>query len=294
MKKIDWDSVDRIVRLALEEDLGDGDITTVGVIGPRLRGEGRIVAKKPCVVAGMFLVEKVLKQLDPGVVVDVLVEEGRKVTSGTAVCRFEGQYRALLSGERTVLNFLQRVCGIASFTARFVRAVQGTSAGIFDTRKTSPGLRTIEKYAVRTGGGCNHRMGLYDAVLLKENHIAAAGGIDRAIQRIRKARGAITVETEVRNREELVLAVEYGSDIVLLDNMTPLEIREACRLVGDRVELEVSGGVNLANVKELARTGVTRISVGALTHSAPAADLSMLITRTGRREGRRSASEQSR
>jgi len=282
MKNIHWDSVDRIIRLALDEDLGQGDITTTGVIGTRLRGHGRIVAKKPCVVAGLFLVERILRHLDPGSEVELLVDEGHKVATGTPLCSFGGQYRALLSGERTVLNFLQRMCGIASVTARFVRAARGTPARIYDTRKTSPGLRTLEKYAVRAGGGCNHRMGLYDAVLLKENHIAAAGGIDRAIQRVRKAQGTVVIETEVRNMEELVLAVEYGSDIVLLDNMEPDRIREACRLVGERVELEVSGGVTLSKVKELARTGVTRISVGALTHSAPAADLSMLIARTGR------------
>ena len=176
-----------------------------------------------------------------------------------------------------MLNFLQRLCGTATLTRRYVRSVRKTRARIYDTRKTTPGLRTLEKYAVRIAGGYNHRMGLYDAVLIKENHIAAAGSVDRAIKRVRRSRKDVTVEVEVRNFEELVLAVEYGAEIVLLDNMNQGQITKAVVLVGDRVELEVSGGIDLKAARLVCQTGVTRISVGALTHSAPAVDLSMLI-----------------
>lgn len=277
MDRIDWTAVERLIDLALAEDLGAGDITTDGIVSARARGTGQVTAKQTCVVSGLFLAERVYRRLDPDVKVELLVAEGKRVTSGTVLCRITGQFRALLAGERTVLNFLQRQCGIATLTHRFVRKVSRTKARIYDTRKTAPGMRTLDKYAVRTGGGCNHRMGLYDAILIKENHIAAAGGVDRAIARARKAHPDVVLEVEVRNFEELVLAVEYGADVVLLDNMEPGDVRKAAGLVGNRVELEVSGGVTLANVLAAAQNGVARISIGALTHSAPAADLSMLI-----------------
>jgi len=277
MERIDWSAVDRMIDIALEEDLGDGDITTLSTVRPGIVGIGQVTAKQPCVAAGLFLVERIYQRIDPEVSVTVLIEEGRKVSSGTVLCRLDGPVRSLLMGERTVLNFLQRICGTATFAARFVRAVRKTSARIYDTRKTTPGLRTLEKYAVRAAGGCNHRMGLYDAVLIKENHVAAAGSVDRAIKKVRRAHKGLPIEVEVRNFEELVLAVEYGADIVLLDNMNAGQIRKAASLVGDRVELEVSGGVNLRSARRIAETGVSRISVGALTHSAPAVDLSMMI-----------------
>ncbi len=239
MERIDWTAVDRMVEWALEEDLGAGDITTRATVSSRAWGSGQIVAKQSCVAVGLFLVE----------------------------------------GERTILNFLQRLCGTATLTSRFVRAVAGGRARIYDTRKTTPGLRTLEKYAVRAAGGCNHRMGLYDAFLIKENHVAAAGGVDKAVLKARKAAPEAEVEIEVRNMEELVLAVEYGADVVLLDNMEPRDVRKAARLVGRQVQLEVSGGINLRTAKLYADSGVHRISVGALTHSAPATDLSMLIVK---------------
>ena len=279
----DWEAVDRSILQALEEDIGTGDITTECTVGKGLAGTGQISAKKPCVVAGLFLVQRVFSLLDQGVQVKIRIPEGKRVASDTVLCTLSGPVDVLLRGERTVLNFVQRTCGIATLTTRFVRAVRQTNARIYDTRKTVPGLRTLDKYAVRAGGGVNHRMGLYDALLLKENHIATTGGVVRAIQRARKAAPDLPVEIEARTIEEVVLAVEYGADIVLLDNMLPGGVSKAASLVGDRVQLEVSGGITLKNVKQMAQTGVSRISVGALTHSAPAADLSMLIVSKRRR-----------
>ncbi len=284
MEQIDWDVVDGSIARALAEDLGDGDITTLSTVTAKAYGAGQIVARQGCSVAGLFLVERVFEQCSPEIKVEVLVEEGAHVTRGTLLCRFEGPYRALLEGERTVLNYVQRLCGIATLTSKFVRATRGGKAAIYDTRKTTPGLRTLEKYAVRAAGACNHRMGLFDAILIKENHAAAAGGVDRAVSRVRKAYPDVPIEVEVRNMEELVLAVEYGADIVLLDNMEYKEIRKAVRLVGRQVELEVSGGINLRRARELANSGVHRISIGALTHSAPAADLSMLMVKQRKRK----------
>ena len=284
MELIDWDVVDRSIAQALEEDLGDGDITTRSTVTAKAYGAGQIVARQARSVAGLFLVERIFSKCSPEINVELLVAEGTHLSRGTLLCRFDGPYRALLEGERTVLNYIQRLCGIATLTGKFVRATRGGKASIYDTRKTTPGLRTLEKYAVRAVGARNHRMGLYDAILIKENHAAAAGGIDRAVARAKKAYPEIKVEVEVRNMEELVLAVEYGADIVLLDNMEYKEIRKAVRLVGRRVELEVSGGINLRQARDLADSGVHRISVGALTHSAPAADLSMLIVKQRKRK----------
>jgi nicotinate-nucleotide pyrophosphorylase (carboxylating) len=278
MDKLDWTSVDRAIATALEEDIGAGDITAEATVSPQLRGIGQVIAKKPCVVAGLFLVERLFKRLSPDVEVTVLVPEGKKVNKGTVLCQVRGPYAALLLGERTLLNFLQRLCGIATLTSRFVKAVRKSPATkIYDTRKTTPGLRTLEKYAVRAGGGTNHRFGLYDSILIKENHIAAAGGVDKALRAARRMHKNRPLEVEVRTMEELVLAVEYGAEIVLLDNMSLAQIRKAATLVGQRVALEVSGGVDLKTARRIAENQVARISVGALTHSAPAADLSMLV-----------------
>lgn len=283
MEQIDWHVVDRSITQALEEDLGDGDITTLSTVSAKAYGAGQIVARQACNVAALFMVERVFAQCSSEIRVETLVSEGAHVSRGTLLCRFEGPYRALLEGERTVLNYVQRLSGIATLTGKFVRATRGGKADIYDTRKTTPGLRTLEKYAVRAAGASNHRMGLFDAILIKENHAAAAGGVDRAVARARKAYPDVPVEVEVRNMEELVLAVEYGADIVLLDNMEYKEIRKAVRLVGRQVELEVSGGVSLRLARDLADSGVHRISVGALTHSAPSADLSMLIVKQRKR-----------
>lgn len=282
MKKIDWSAVDSIIQLALDEDLGEEDITTAGTVDPNTLGEARIVAKRPCVIAGLFMVERVYRLLLPGQFkVQLAATEGQRVSAGTLLCTVIGPCAGLLAGERTVLNFLQRMCGIANETARFVRAVRSTAASIFDTRKTAPGHRALDKYAVRAGGGCNHRMGLHDAVLIKENHIEAAGGVENALKRLQKRYPGVTVEIEVEDFEQLVYAVEYGADIVLLDNMRPDQVKHAVKLVGNRVQLEVSGGITLKTAGAMADTGVQRISVGALTHSVKGADLSMLIESRG-------------
>ncbi len=277
MDSLDWAQIDRLIEWALAEDVGDGDITSLTTVPNDAKATGQIVAKKGCVAAGMFLVERVYAAMGGDVEVELLCGEGVKVTAGTPLCRLAGHYRTILAGERTVLNFIQRTCGVATLTSRFVKAVAGTGCTIYDTRKTCPGFRSLDKYAVRAGGGANHRMGLYDAILIKENHVAAAGSVAAAIERARESGGGVPLHVEVRNFEELVLAVEYGADVVLLDNMSRPAVAKAVALVGDRVALEVSGGVTVGTVKGLAQTGVPRISVGALTHSAPAADLSMLI-----------------
>ena len=277
MDRLNWAGVDRLIQMALDEDVGTGDITTSSVVSEDLEGVGQVRAKKSCVVAGLFLAARVYSVLDPRVQVEALVAEGKQVASGKPLCRMEGPYFSLLKGERVVLNFLQRLCGIATAAHRLQRNVRHTRCQVLDTRKTTPGMRELEKYAVRCGGATNHRMGLYDAFLIKENHIAAAGSISRAIRLAKKAHPGLPLEVEVRNTEELVLAVEYGADIVLLDNMGLGEISKAVKMVGDRVVLEVSGGVTQRNLKSIAETGVHRVSVGALTHSVAAADLSMLI-----------------
>ncbi len=278
MNRLDLEAVDQLISLAIAEDLGHADITTDAIVAGDTPGSAQIIAKKPTVVAGLFLVERIYRSLDPNITVELLENDGRKVAAGTVLCHVEGPYAALLRGERTVLNFLQRLSGVATLTRRYVSAVKKSRCSVLDTRKTSPGMRSLEKYAVRAGGGTNHRTGLFDAVLIKENHIAAAGGVPAAIKLARKKVGKnVLVEIEVTNFEELVLAVEYGADIVLLDNMGLSDISRAVNMVGQRVELEVSGGVTLSTIRAIAATGVHRISVGALTHSAPAADLSMLI-----------------
>lgn len=277
MNRLDFEAIDALIDMALKEDVGTGDITTEAIVDKRVNGTAQILAKKPTVVAGLFLVERILRRLSPDVTVELLVPEGKKVAAGTVLCHIWGPYTVLLLGERTLLNFLQRMCGVATLTQRYVSAVRRNRCKVLDTRKTAPGQRSLQKYAVRAGGGTNHRTGLYDAILIKENHIAAAGGVPEAIARVKKHSPGIPVEIEVTNMEELVLAVEYGADIVLLDNMELPDISKAVAMVGERVELEVSGGVTLSTIRAIAATGVHRISVGALTHSAPAADLSMLI-----------------
>ena len=267
-----------LIRLALDEDVGAGDITSEACIPEAHRAGARIIAKAPTVVCGLFLAEQVFAELSDDVRCTPLADEGDRVHRGRELLRLEGPLRALLTGERVVLNFLGRLCGIAAHVRRLQRRA-GSEVDLLDTRKTTPGWRTLEKYAVRTGGGVNHRAGLYDQFLIKENHVAGAGGIVAAIERARAHSPDRPVQIEVRNREELVLAVEAGAEQILLDNMTPDQIREMVRLVGGRSILEASGGINHKTLPDYAATGVDRISVGALTHSAPHADLSMLVLR---------------
>ena len=263
------------VARALQEDLGGGDLTA-GLIDPARRARARILAREAAVLCGAPWVEAAVRQLDPQARVTWLVAEGQHCTADQVVVEIEGQAEALLSAERTALNFLQLLSGVATKTAVYVQAVDGTRAQIVDTRKTLPGLRLAQKYAVRTGGGTNHRIGLYDAVLIKENHIAAAGGIVPVLQAAaRVAAQASFVEIEVETLAQLEEALNAGATMVLLDNMDLPTLREAVRLNAGRAILEISGGVTLSSVRALAETGVDRISIGALTKDVKAIDFSM-------------------
>jgi nicotinate-nucleotide pyrophosphorylase (carboxylating) len=269
--------VARAVAAALQEDLGAaGDITTDSIVPLEAQGEAAIVARQTGVVAGLDLAEAAFRELDPDVRFERVVEDGGKVAAGGTIAQISGRTRALLTAERTALNFLGRLSGIATLTAAFVRAVDGTGARIACTRKTTPGLRALEKEAVRAGGGINHRFGLYDAVLVKDNHIAAAGGIAKALERLGARKGhAVKVEVEVDSLEQLEEALRFPIDAVLLDNMDAATLKQAVKLVAGRVMTEASGGVTLENVREIASTGVDLISVGALTHSPQNLDSSL-------------------
>jgi len=264
---------------ALAEDLGlAGDITTDAVIAPDVAASGVFAARKPGVIAGTEVAAAAIRHLDPAARFDVFVPDGERVEPGTVIARASGQARALLTAERVALNFLGRMSGIATLTRRYVDAVAGTRALIVDTRKTTPGLRALEKYAVRCGGGMNHRIGLFDAVLIKDNHIAVAGGIGAAIAAAQARAGhMVKIEVEVDTLDQLREALQHRIDAVLLDNMTPDQLAEAVRLVAGRVLTEASGGVNLDTVRAIAEAGVDLISVGALTHSAAVLDIGLDI-----------------
>jgi len=274
--------IQNIVRAALAEDIGAGDITTETAIPADQRAEAYVVAKEPCVVAGLPLVDAVFAQIGGAVAVKVLVTEGDSVESGTRVCVLNGTARGILTGERTALNFLQRLSGIATLTRQFVDEVEGTKARILDTRKTTPTLRMLEKYAVAVGGGTNHRMGLFDAVMIKDNHrviLARLGAkaLGDAVAAARKNYPTVPIIVEADTLEQVEEALAAGADHVLLDNMTLDELREAVGLVGGRAKTEASGGVTLPTIRAIAQTGVDYISVGALTHSARAVDFSLDI-----------------
>ncbi len=270
--------VDEAVARALREDLGDGDITTAAIVPAEARAWGVIEQRAPGVLFGFQLVSATFTALDPEVAVEPLATEGRWRKPG-AVLRLEGPAAAILSGERTALNLLGRLSGVATMTARFVSAVEGTGARILDTRKTTPGLRALEKAAVAAGGGTNHRRGLYDAILIKENHAAIAGGIGPAVSKALAARpsSAVALEVECRDLDEVDEALSVGAELILLDNFSVQELRRAVEHVSGRATLEASGGVALETIKEIAATGVDFVSVGALTHSAPALDLSLML-----------------
>ncbi|HEX6926468.1 MAG TPA: carboxylating nicotinate-nucleotide diphosphorylase [Longimicrobiaceae bacterium] len=274
-------STHELVLAALAEDIGDGDRTTLWTVPAGAVAQARIVAKAPGVIAGIEVAREVVCAVDRSVEMSPQVKDGDSVEAGDLVMTLHGSARSLLSAERVTLNFLQRLSGVATLTREYVRRVEGTGARILDTRKTTPGMRLLEKAAVRAGGGTNHRIGLFDMVLIKENHIAAAGGITAAVEAVRaQNREGLRVEVETRNLEEVDEALRAGVDVILFDNM-PLEmLREAVarvRASGTGTRTEASGGVTLETVGAIARTGVDLISVGALTHSAPALDLSMLI-----------------
>ncbi len=265
-----------IVRRALSEDIGRGDVTTLYTVPETAIGTGRIVAKSAGVIAGLPVVAEVFRQVDPALTLTLQAAEGDSVAAGTTLCEVRGAARSILTGERVALNFLQRLSGIATKTAQFVALIEGSEARIVDTRKTTPGLRLLEKYAVRVGGGYNHRFGLYDAVLIKDNHIQASGGIANAVQQaFALAPHTMTVTVECDTLTQVQEAVDAGADIILLDNMTLDELRQAVYIVGKEAATEASGGVNEETVAAIAATGVSIISVGALTHSAPALDISL-------------------
>lgn len=270
--------IEAIVRRALDEDMGDGDVTTDCTLSPTAILKGQFMAKEAGIVAGLEVVRLTFFLLDERVELTPHVADGDPVEVGTVIATLGGPGRALLSGERVALNFLQRMSGIASLTHRFVEAVQGTPAVILDTRKTAPGLRLLDKWAVRLGGGQNHRFGLYDMVLIKDNHIAAVGSISQAVARVRAGdRRGRPIEVEVKTLAELQEALELEVDRIMLDNMSLAEIRQAVRLTNSRVPLEASGNITLENVAAVAATGVNYISVGALTHSVRALDISLRL-----------------
>lgn len=270
--------IERLIKISLEEDIGAGDITTLSTVPAESNGKGLFRAKRDCIVAGLFLLEKVFSLLDPRVKVRCLCRDGDAVGRGTVVAEAEGPVRALLMGERTSLNFLQRLSGTATLTRRYVDAVKGLPCKIIDTRKTTPGLRTLEKYAVRVGGGTNHRLGLYDAALVKDNHITASGSIAQAIEKIRRrAPFMARVEVECSDLKQVREALDAGADVIMLDNMGTKEMTEAVTLINKRAWVEASGGITIERVREVAKAGVDFISVGALTHSAPAVDFNMKI-----------------
>jgi nicotinate-nucleotide pyrophosphorylase (carboxylating) len=273
------DDLSSLVKRALEEDVGPGDVTTAATVAANARARALITQKQPGVIYGMRAAEAAFLELDPDALVQRLVQEGLWREDGGPVMSIEGTARALLTAERTALNLLGRLSGVATMAARAAREVQGTGATVLDTRKTIPGMRALEKAAVAAGGASNHRAGLYDAILIKENHIAAAGGIAEAVARARAAAPQLadTLEVEVRDAAEIDQALAAGAPRLLLDNMDEAELRAAVAQVAGRARLEASGGVTLQTLRAYAETGVNWVSMGALTHSAPALDLSLTM-----------------
>lgn len=265
-----------IVRRALAEDIGSGDVTTAATVSESQMAVGVFLAKADCVLAGLEVAFEAFRQLEPGIDTRALAHDGDRVTSGRIVAEVRGRARTLLTAERTALNLLQRMCGVATMTRRFVDAASGRIT-VLDTRKTTPTLRVLDKYAVAAGGGTNHRIGLYDAVLIKDNHVRLAGGVAEAVRRARALRPDLTIEVEVQTLAELDQALSARADIVLLDNMSLEEMRDAVVRARGRARTEISGGVTLERLDALADTGADFVSAGALTHSAPAVDISFEI-----------------
>jgi len=278
--RLSEEQIDSLIDLALAEDLGPGDITTEVLIPPHLQGKASILIKEDGLVAGGEIAKKVFLRVDPSLKVEVLVEDGTKVQPGDIVATTSGRVASILKAERTALNFLQRLSGIASQTAKYVAKARGLTVDITDTRKTTPGLRLLEKYAVRMGGGKNHRLHLGESILIKDNHLAALRALGMSLKDIvakakQNAPQGITVEVEVNTAQEARDAVEAGADIIMLDNMSPEEMRHVVSLLPGQVKTEASGGITLANVRAAAEAGVNMISIGALTHSPKALDISL-------------------
>lgn len=276
--KLDRSLIAEIVRNVLREDMGSGDITTDSLFSETDQCRAIIIAKEDGIAAGIPVAEAVFRQLDENIIWSGEKKDGDKVKPNDILAEISGSARAILTGERVALNFLQRLSGIATHTSRFVEAVHGLPAKILDTRKTAPGLRILDKYAVRAGGGNNHRAGLYDGVLIKDNHIKLAGSIARAVELIRgRTSGKVKIEVETSTLEEVEEAIAAGADIIMLDNMSLEIMKEALNLINGRALVEASGGVNLRNVRQIAETGVDFISAGSLTHSPPALDIGLYV-----------------
>ena len=272
--------LDKIITNALEEDLGLGDITTDSIIGSDIVGKAVLETREDIVLAGLPVFMRVFSILDPDITFETFYKDGQKVPSGEIICSLNGSMASILKAERTALNLIQRMSGIATLTSKYVSKAASDKVRILDTRKTIPGLRLLDKYAVPMGGGCNHRFGLFDGILIKDNHIAVAGSIKKAVEAAKKnAPHGIKIEVEAEDIEGVMAAVEAGADIILLDNMSPDRMKEAVGLVAGRILLEASGGITLDNIEEVAATGVDMISIGALTHSVKAVDLSLEISR---------------
>ena len=270
--------IDKIIEQALLEDIGTGDITTEFIIPSNLKAKGIIKTSEEGVVAGLDIACLIFKKLDSEIIFQEKIKDGTKVTRGKVLAEISGSARTILKGERVALNFLQRMSGIATITSKFCQEVKDLPIRIVDTRKTTPGLRILEKYAVRMGGGYNHRFGLYDAVLIKDNHIAAAGGIKSAVNSVRKQIShTVNIEVEVENLSQLQEALEMKVDIIMLDNMDLDTMKEAVKMVKGKALIEASGGITLEKVRKIAQTGVDLISIGSLTHSVKALDINMEI-----------------
>ncbi len=275
-------SLDHLIELAFAEDIGIGDITTEATVPPFQQAEGTFIAKSDGIIAGLPVVEQTFNKLDSKLDCCALVSEGDSVATNSPIAEIKGNAKNILIGERTALNFLQRLSGVATLTSQFVNAVADYDAKIVDTRKTTPGWRALQKYAVRVGGGHNHRFGLYDGILIKDNHIVAAGGIHNAVLRARNtAPHTAKIEVEVENMEQVKEALEVGADILLLDNMTVEMMQQVVQHIGKRAITEASGGITLEQVQAVAATGVDLISVGALTHSAMPMDISLTLMLVG-------------
>ncbi len=276
---LDLNLIDEVLHAAIREDLGSGDITSISTVPETALALGRYTTKQPLVVSGLTVAERLIKIADSNLEYKTLCNDGAAVARGTAIAEVRGSARSVLALERVTLNILQRMCGIATLTAQYVERIDGTKARVADTRKTVPGLRVLDKYAVACGGGINHRMGLFDAILIKNNHLEFHGSIAGAIRAARAHVGPeVQIEVEVPNAGDVVEAIDAGADMILLDNFTPAQTKEAVRLCAGRVPLESSGGITLDTIRDFAEAGVDRISVGALTHSPPAVDIHLQVT----------------
>jgi len=278
MSTLNWKEIDPVIEYALREDIGESDITTDSLIPKESCSRATMTAKADGVVAGLPVAERVFRKLDPNIIWDEKVKDGDTVKKGDILVAIEGSFRALLTGERLALNFLQRMSGIATATSKFVEAIVNYNTEILDTRKTVPGLRLLDKYSVKMGGGTNHRIGLYDMVMIKDNHIKVAGNITNAVNEIRpKIKEEIKIEVETTNLDEVQEALDAGADIIMLDNMDNATMTEAVKFINGKAKVEASGNMTIERVKEVAATGVDYISIGALTHSVSAMDISQNI-----------------